>query len=264
MNKISIITATYNAEACLANLIESLLKQEDIEFEFIVVDGGSKDGTVNIIKKYQKHINHWISERDNGIYDAWNKGLDMVSGDWIMFLGADDILVDGSLKKYTEFMKTEMVNNEVLFISSKKQMIDKKGKIIRTTGAPWNWPTYLEYMMVSHPGALHSKKLFEQYGNFNTDYKICGDYELLLRAKNNLVTAYMDEVTVKASEGGASDSIDAVWEHYKAVILVAKVPKYKALANAITIIIKFIGKKGLRKLGINLYIKGLLVDRKRN
>jgi hypothetical protein len=114
---------------------------------------------------------------------------------------------------------------------------------------------FLKEMTIAHPGALHSKRLFEKYGNFNIDYKIVGDYEFLLRAKDLLKTLYIDKVTVIMSEGGTSDSVKAIKEHYKAVTTTGKDPKHLALLNAIIVYTKFKVKKIGRKIGLNLYLR---------
>ncbi|RZL69654.1 MAG: glycosyltransferase, partial [Pedobacter sp.] len=254
MNKISIVTATYNADKFLSNLIESIKVQGDVQFEFIIIDGGSKDKTISIIKQNEEVITKWISEKDNGIYDAWNKGIALATGNWIMFLGADDMLLPQALAKYYKFINEHDTNNLEL-ISSKKQMIDTNGKLIRTTGFRWEWPLFLKYMTIAHPGALHSTRLFKKYGIFDIKYKICGDYELLLRAKDKLVTAFFDEVTVKMSEGGASDSIKAINEYYRVTTTTGGLSKFKGSGFWLLTLTKYITKKFLRKLGVNAYLK---------
>jgi len=255
MVSISIIVATYNADKYLQNCIDSIIHQKSEEIELIIIDGGSKDNTSDIIKNNIAEINYWISEPDRGIYDAWNKGLQVVTGDWIMFLGADDQLVPDAIEAYTALIKSINVNNEVDFISSKVQMIDEKGKNIRIKGWSFSWPLFLKEMTVAHPGALHSKKLFQKYGQFNTDFKIVGDYEFLLRSGDSLEALFMNKVTVIMSENGASDSVKAIREHYKAVTFTVKYPKYDALMNAFTVYLKFKIKKLARNIGLNLYLR---------
>ncbi|OWK71248.1 glycosyltransferase family 2 protein [Pedobacter sp. AJM] len=253
-NLITIIVATFNADSCLENLIESIISQ-DANYEFILIDGGSKDKTIEIIKKYQSYINYWISESDKGIYDAWNKGIAKATGDWIMFLGADDYLKSNALKKYYNFLNVHPRIEDLLFLSSKREMIDLKGNLIRTTGYSWEWPLFKKFMTVSHPGALHSSRLFEKYGMYNIDYKISGDYELLLRPRENLNAAFMADVTVIMSEGGTSDSIKAITEYFKATTQTGGSSKASASINAIIVVLKFIVKKSLRKIGLNVYLK---------
>lgn len=252
--KFSIITATYNAGSCLERAIKSVIAQQNTDYEFIVIDGGSKDNTVEIIKKYSDHISYWVSERDKGIYDAWNKGVLKAKGEWILFLGADDLLLPHALQKYQQFLDTRN-EPDVLYVSSRIRMIDANGKVTRVKGWPWEWPYFLREMTVAHPGSLHSRLLFEKYGLFNINYKITGDYELLLRPREHLKTLFMDDITVDMSEGGASDSIAALKEHYKAATLTGGGRKAIIGANFLYILMKVSTKKFLRRWNINVYLK---------
>ena len=94
---ITIITATFNADSWVENLIKSVIPQLTNKVEFIIIDGNSTDNTISLIQKYKEYIAYWCSESDNGIYDAWNKGIRKATGEWIMFLGADDLLQPGAL-----------------------------------------------------------------------------------------------------------------------------------------------------------------------
>lgn len=252
---ISIVTATYNAANCLDNLFKSILVQNFTDYEILIIDGGSTDGTIEIVKKYEHCISYWLSEKDGGIYDAWNKGIMKASGEWIMFLGADDWLMPDALQNYSDFLKSCANVQYLQFVSSKRQMVDKNGKLIRITGYTWEWPLFLKFMTVSHPGALHAKKLFDTYGLYNTDFKITGDYELLLRPKGRLIAAFMNKVTVNMSEGGASDSIAAVREYFKAVTDTGGQNKMVAFFNCLVSVSKFIVKKSMRKIGFNVYLQ---------
>ncbi|MXV52123.1 glycosyltransferase [Pedobacter sp. HMF7647] len=251
--KISIIIATYNAGSFIERALQSVLDQKYPNTELIVIDGNSKDDTVSKIRKFEDGIAYWVSEPDKGIYDAWNKGVDKATGDWTMFLGADDLLVPGAIKDYVEFLKG--VGKEVDYVSSRIEMIDENDTTIRIKGWPWEWPMFLKEMTVAHPGSLHSKRLFEKYGRFDTSYKITGDYEFLLRPGKELKTAYYDKVQVKMSEGGASDSIAAVKEHLRAASKTGGYPEYKAKLNGAVVYIKFKGKYLLRRFGFNAYLK---------
>lgn len=229
--------------------------QKGMDVEFIIIDGGSSDRTVEIIMENNKHIDYWISEPDKGIYDAWNKGLNAGTGKWVMFLGADDQLNTEAIEKYTEFICKVPNIEDIDYISSRMEVIDKHGKILRVRGRAWGWPLFLKDMSVAHPGSLHSRKLFEQYGVFNTEYKIAGDYELLLRPKDKLRALFMDIITVKMQEGGASDSLKALVESKKAVVQTGGLSLLSAKLNHTIIRVKFIVKATLRKIGINAYLK---------
>lgn len=100
--KISVVTVCYNSVNTIENTIKSVINQKQCDIEYIIVDGGSVDGTLSIIEKYDKHIDKWISEKDNGIYDAMNKAIRMVDGDWIIFLNSDDVFYDNNVLNRVE------------------------------------------------------------------------------------------------------------------------------------------------------------------
>jgi len=251
---ISIVTAVYNASAFLPVLIDSIRKQVCQDFEFIIIDGGSTDGTTDIIEANKDMISFYLSEKDQGIYDAWNKGVKHTKGDWIMFLGADDILLPNAICLYINFINHH--NSDIDYISSKKQMINKNtGKPFRTTGWQWEWPLFLRQMSVAHPGSLHSKRLFEKYGLFDINYKITGDYEFLLRPGSKLKACFISEVTVLMSDGGASDNVKALKEHKKAVLTTGGVPVWKANLFYYNTYIKVTLRKILKGLGLNIYLR---------
>ena len=252
---ISIIIATYNADKFLEQCLYSIIPQVTDNIEIIIIDGDSKDDTVEIIKKHQEHISYWISEPDKGIYDAWNKGIENASGNWIMFIGADDQLVPDAIQAYNQILISNSDIENIDFISCKVEMIDENGNSIRIKGWPHTWPLFLREMTVAHPGALHSKKLFLKYGNYNIDYKIVGDYELLLRAKDSLKSLFVDKIIVKMREGGASDSVKAIKEHFRAATSTGGGAKYSASLNFLLVYSKFKIKKLGRKLNLNLYLR---------
>jgi len=253
--KYSVIIATYNAGKHLTGAIESVLSNSSESGELIIIDGGSKDNTVDIIHKYKKSISYWVSEPDNGIYDAWNKGIKKATGDWIMFIGADDRLLPNSIKSYSSFLNVHPDKDSLLYISSRMQMVDQHGKPIRVKGWSWEWPKFLKETTVAHPGSLHSKKLFERYGLFDTNYRSAGDFELLIRPKDQLKAAFMDEVTVVMQEGGISDGTIGIKEHCKAAIKTGGYSPFLAYKNAIWVFLKFKIRTTLRKYGINAYLK---------
>lgn len=200
---ISIITVVYNGEKYLEETILSIINQTYNNIEYIIIDGGSTDSTLDIIQKYQDKISYWISEKDKGIYDAWNKGISFTHGEWIMFLGADDFLTPNALEKYIHLISTLPIG--VKFISGKIDLIDENKNHIATIGKPWKWKTFKRYMNVAHVGSLHHKSLFKEYGIFDTSYKIAGDYEFLLRAKKKLITTFLDDTIAQMTNGGVSN-----------------------------------------------------------
>ena len=226
---LSIVTATYNSEKTLEETINSVLNQNYNNFEYIIVDGNSTDDTINIIKKFElifkkkQKTFKWISEKDTGIYNAWNKGLKLASGNWISFLGSDDIYLENVLEKYANKI---FENKNIDFIYSKVKLVDN-AKVIFIISEIWKWRTFKRQMKIAHVGSFHNKKYFEKYGDFDEEYKIIGDYEMLLRAKNNLKTYFLDEFTAEMKDGGVSNNniLKAFKEARKAKIITAKITK---------------------------------------
>lgn len=240
---LSIITATYNSDKTLEETIKSVLSQNYTNFEYIIIDGKSTDDTVNIIKKYaplfkEKSISYsWISESDSGIYNAWNKGLKLAKGSWISFLGSDDIYLKNVLDKYVQNIK---LNKNIDFIYSKvKLMEDDKTKYIISD--QWKWSKFKRQMKIAHVGSFHNKNYFKKYGDYNEEYMIVGDYEMLLRSKNNLKTFFFDEFTAEMKDGGISNQyvLKAFKEVRKAKIETAKISKIIAFYDFYFYIIKY-------------------------
>lgn len=211
---VSVITAVFNGNDCIAKCIESVLNQDYPYVEHIIVDGGSKDGTVETIRLYENRLALWISEPDSGVYDAWNKGLQLARGEWIAFLGADDSYLPGAISTY---MKLARENPNAEFLSSRARLDHITG-YAPTFGGPWEWPRFSRAMSTIHVGTMHNRKLFDRYGDFDTKYRIAGDYEYLLRARNTLRTAFTPSVTVVMRAGGLSDSTAGLYEARQAKI----------------------------------------------
>lgn len=247
---LSIITATYNSGKTLEETIKSVLNQSYTNFEYIIIDGKSTDKTIAIIKKYEplfqeKEISFkWVSEIDAGIYSAWNKGLKLASGSWISFLGSDDVYYKNILNKYVKKIE---VHSHIDFIYSKVKLI-KDGKVTYLINNKWNWSTFKRQMKIAHVGAFHNKNFFEKYGNFNEDFMIVGDYEMLLRAGANLKTFFLDEYTAEMKDGGISNNniMTAFKEVRKAKIETAKISKSVAFYDFYLYIVKYYLSKFLK------------------
>jgi len=174
--KISIITITLNAERYLEQTIASVVNQTYSNREYIIVDGGSTDGTLDIIKKYESEIDNWISEPDNGIADAMNKGIDLATGDYILFLHSDDYLVNSSvLERASEYLGDRF---DIFFF---QVLHDIHGQNQVSSNKSLGWLTNFK-MGSCHQGQLCSRKLFQRIGKFDTSFKIDMDYDLILRA----------------------------------------------------------------------------------
>jgi len=206
---ITIITATYNAESTLPDLIKSIESQTNSDFEFIIIDGASTDKTLDIIKAHSEYIDLWISEKDSGIYDAWNKGIKLAHGNWLAFIGADDRLKPNAIQLYSDEIK-KLEDTSINFISAKAEVINNSGDIINIIGDRFH-PTFID---VCHVMALHKSSLFHERGLYDIKYKIVGDYEFLLRCKNCIKPFFLDKVIAEIGNGGVSTSYRAIREIY--------------------------------------------------
>jgi len=204
---ISIITITYKNYKTLIFAIDSVLSQTYSDIEYIIIDGGSKDGTIELVNSYGKKISKFISEPDHGIYDAMNKGIRLASGDVIGFLNADDFYKsDDIIRKVVntfEQNKTDCVLGDVEIVDA----INSK-KIKRLYHCPRSPLKLLHYgIMPPHPACFIKKACFEQYGLFKTDYKIAADFELIVRFLFNHTVSYsyLPEIVVTMRTGGTSN-----------------------------------------------------------
>ncbi len=203
--KISIITVTYNSAATVKDTLESVINQDYADVEHILVDGASKDETVNIIKLYPKTI--WISEKDSGLYDAINKGIKMATGDIIGVLNSDDFFPNsGVLSTIAKTFQTKSVDavfGNIAFVRPANL-----SKVVRLYSSKRFAPGKFAYgYMPAHPSFYAKKYCYDQFGLYQLDYKIAADYELLMRFiyKNRIKYHYIDEELVYMRTGGISN-----------------------------------------------------------
>jgi glycosyltransferase involved in cell wall biosynthesis len=206
--KYSIIIATFNSDKTLRNTLESLVVQTHKNIEVIIVDGLSTDNTVTIIKEYEKKFQEanidyiWSSEKDAGIYDAWNKALKKANSPWIAFLGSDDSYYPNAIEIYNEEINK---HPNINYISSKVELIDNNNKVLKVIGKPYYNKQMNRYMDIAHVGSFHHKELFQKHGNFNTDYKIVADYDFFLKCDKAIQSAYIDRITTRMLNTGISN-----------------------------------------------------------
>ena len=203
--KISIITVTYNSESTLKNTIESVIKQDYNNIEYIIIDGCSIDNTLNIIKHYNDRVSKFISEKDYGIYDAINKGIKLSTGDIIGILNSDDVFYDDQVvskiaNAFDSNFNLDSIIGDIVFINNKEQVHRKY------TASNWNPKKFAWGMMPPHPTFYCKKIIFEKFGFYRTDFKIAADYELMMRflLVKKITYKYLPMVFVKMSLGGAS------------------------------------------------------------
>ncbi|MCC7051561.1 MAG: glycosyltransferase [Bacteroidia bacterium] len=207
MIKVTIITACFNNQNTIRDTIESVINQNYPNIEYLIIDGKSTDKTLNILEDYRSKITHIISEKDNGIYDALNKGISLATGDIIGFLHADDFLVHSKvISHYINCFKSEKTAG--VYADLQYVQADNTNKIIRNwISGNYKSNSFLWGWMPPHPTLFLRKEVYAKYGVFNLSLKSAADYELMLRVihKHQITTAYLPEVTVKMRVGGVSN-----------------------------------------------------------
>lgn len=174
---ISVIIVVYNAQQTIKKSIDSILNQTYKYIEVVIIDGGSYDGTVEVVESYGNKINYFISENDNGVYDAMNKGVGAAKGEWILFLGADDVLYDknvfSTLFNVNKYSEIDFLYGDVVLTSNQKIYGGER--------------TYMSLVdkNICHQSIFYKKTIFDKIGKYNLDYKILGDFDYNLRAFEN-------------------------------------------------------------------------------
>jgi len=205
--KVSIITVCFNSEKHIKTAIESVLNQDYDDIEYIIIDGGSTDNTIEIIKSYKDKITTFISEPDKGIYDAMNKGLKLASGEIIATLNSDDLYIDNTIVSTVanSFIKNkcEIVYGDLFYVKQ-----DNTNSIVRK----WNTKQFKQGSFKKgwhppHPTFFVHKSIYLKYGYFNLKYKLAADFELMLRflEKHKTISFYIKKPLVKMRLGGATN-----------------------------------------------------------
>ncbi len=204
--KISIITVCYNSASTIEKTILSVGEQTYKNIEYIIVDGNSKDDTVSIVEKHKNNISKWISEPDKGLYDAMNKGIELATGDLIGILNSDDVFNSTKIvEEIADFHKINDIDASVGNIIQHKE----NGKIVRLYSSKYWSPIKLKIgFMPPHPSIFIKRELFNKFGNYDLNFKIGADYELITRffLKNNIVWKYSGITTTAMLVGGLSSS----------------------------------------------------------
>lgn len=207
--RVSIITVCLNSVNTIEETLNSVLGQNYPDIEYILVDGGSTDGSLDIIKKYRDHLHRYISEPDKGIYDAMNKGIKMATGDIIAVLNSDDVYFDNmTVNSMAEFMQKNHLDaayGDLVYIDG-----DKNDRITRFWKAgEYKKGAFCKGWVIPHPTFFCRKKLFEKYGYFNETFRIAGDFELMLRfvEKHGIQLGYLPQIIIKMRNGGRANVV---------------------------------------------------------
>jgi glycosyltransferase len=205
--RVTIITVTFNSALYLQDCIESVIAQDYPDIEHIIVDGGSSDGTISIIKKYEKHIAKWVSESDRGMYDAINKGMEMATGDVIGILNSDDVLasrdVIAAIAGYFIRHQVDSVYGDLVYvdkINTRKVIRYWKGFDYKRARFHYGW-------MPAHPTFYIKADLLKDLGGYESHYFTAADYELMARYlyRYRISSKYLGKLIVKMRVGGQSN-----------------------------------------------------------
>ena len=208
---ISIITATFNSAKTLKDTIQSVLRQTNKDFEYLIIDGGSTDETIDIVKSYESEFSgrlKWVSEKDQGIYDAMNKGIKMASGDVVGILNSDDYFtsddilqtVDNAFKSH----EIDAIYGDIHFIRDGNPQ-----KCVRYYSSRMFRPFWLRFgFMPAHPSFYCKREIFDKAGLYSLDYKIGADYEMMVRLfkRHKIKSLYVNKDFVTMRTGGASNT----------------------------------------------------------
>jgi glycosyltransferase involved in cell wall biosynthesis len=221
MMKVSIITVSYNCETTIEDTILSVAAQDYSRMEHIVIDGGSTDKTMEVVEKHGTLINQYISEPDNGIYDAMNKGIKLATGDVVGILNADDIYFDNSCISEVvngfEEKGVSAICGNLVYVSP-----DNLNKVVRFYSSEGFLPNMFAFgMMPAHPTFFVLRNCYESFGLYKEDYKIAADFELLLRLLKIHRISYhcIPRTLVKMRRGGVSTrNIKSNWVLNKEIL----------------------------------------------
>jgi len=249
MKQISIIIATYNSGKTLKRCLDSIIYQLEEHDEVLIIDGGSKDNTMEIVESYGNKISYSISEKDKGVYDAWNKGVKAAKGQFVVFIGSDDEMLPNTMSLYHSFINKN--GNDYDIICGKLYYVNEKGTVLRKVGEPWNWEKHCKRKLnFAHPGMLHNKRLFTRIGYFDLKYKICSDSDFLQRVGSEAKGGFIDNFLVRMSEGGVSDGYNAMVEGFITRKNNKCIPFWYNCYQHISMLIRYYGGKLLRKVGL--------------
>lgn len=210
---ITIVTVVFNAAKTIKKTIESVANQEGLLIQYIVIDGGSTDGTLEILRNYGQSIDYLISEKDAGIYDAMNKGIAQATGKLVGIINSDDWYAPGALKNaYELFLK-----NPNAVIHGDMVLVSESEEDLYSLPAPDHPSVHGQFkkMTVNHPATFVPRHLYEKYGAFDLSYQLSADYELMIRLLSRGVPFVpLHEVTSYFRLGGQSGGVKTYNENF--------------------------------------------------
>lgn len=253
--RVSIITACYNSTLTLERTVLSVLSQTYENIQYIIIDGLSTDGTTDVIKRHQDCLGCWVSERDEGISDAWNKGLKMATGEIIGIINSDDYYQSNAVELAVKALEA---HPEAGFVFGDQLIFDQKGTAITQKGDPQYLKT-IDFIMPSipHSSVFMRRWVYDRYGGFDKNFKTAMDYELLLRiTRRGVRGVYIPSLMSAMNLGGVSDRN---YSHGYREVMQASVRygygKLPALVRFYFEIAKTFSRKKLQQLGLEVPVR---------
>jgi len=233
---ISIITVCFNAAEYMEQTITSVLEQTYPGLEYIIIDGGSQDGTVGIIRKYESRLAYWHSRPDRGIAHAFNLGLAQAHGDWLLYLNADDLLLAPTVVAQMVPHLLLHQDADVVYgqmISLTREQDPKPVPLCKIGGHPWRWQEFRRRNMIPHQAAFTSRHFFDRVGGFDESFRMAMDYEHFLRAREGLRAQFVPLALVGMRAGGrcVNDIAITLREFKRAQIKNQALPRWIAELN---------------------------------
>lgn len=234
--KISVITVCLNAVEFVDQAIQSVVTQSYPGVEYIIIDGGSTDGTVEVISQYASGLAYWHSRPDRGVAHAFNLGLAQAQGDWILYLNADDLLLESSMIEQMASHLVRYQGADVVFgqmISLTREKHPKPVPFCKIGGHPWRWQAFRRMNMIPHQAAFTHRRFFDRVGGFDETYRMAMDYDHFLRARENLRAQFVPLTLVGMRAGGlcVENIVDTLAEFRRAQIKNRALPRWIAEVN---------------------------------
>ncbi len=233
---ISVITVCFNAAEFIEQAIQSVLSQSYPLVEYIVIDGGSTDGTVEVIRRYESRLAYWHTRPDGGIAQAFNLGLDQAHGDWVLFLNADDLLLGpGVIEQMVPYLlshkEADVVFGQMISLTREKEPTPVP--LCQIGGHAWHWGEFRKANMIPHQAAFTRRGYFERVGRFDESYHIAMDYDHFLRAGEGLRAQFvpLPVVGMRAGGVGVSNIVVTLREFKRAQIHNRALPRWFAEVN---------------------------------
>jgi glycosyltransferase involved in cell wall biosynthesis len=233
---ISVITVSFNAGDFIEQTIQSVLSQSYPALEYIIIDGGSTDGTPEIIRRYESRLAYWHSRPDRGVAHAFNLGLEQAHGDWLLFLNADDLLLEPTGIEHMAAHLARHQDADVVFgqiVSLTREQHPEALPLCQIGGHPWRWHEFRRVNRIPHQAAFTRREYFDRVGRFDETFRIAMDYDHFLRARENLKAHFVPLVLAGMRTGGVCgiDIVDSLQEFRRAQLKNRALPRWLAEVN---------------------------------